>query len=404
MKFEYQARTKTGEVQSGTVEAASQEAALAILQKYGFYVTVFQEVKPPSAYAREIRIFGGISGKDRVMFSRQLSILFKTKVPLVESLRTLVGQTANSLFKDKIAKLAETVEGGAPFSKALARFPEVFSPFYIAMVKSGETAGKLSEALDYLADHLEREHDFNSRVMGAMMYPIMVMVTMFGIMFLMIWFVFPQISQFIEETGIEPPLMTKIVFGVIDFIKKWIIVIILTLITLTLFIYQYLKTKEGQSFFSRLSLRVPIVKGLLQMIYLSRFAENLSTLSSGGVQIAQALEVSGEVVGNEIYKKIILETRDAVRKGETIHSVLQNHPEQFPPVFTQMTMVGEKTGTLDETLMHLVTFYQKEVDRGLENILNLLVPLSIVGLGAIVGGLVGSVLLTLYSVVNQMGA
>ena len=329
--------------------------------------------------------------------------MFKSKVPLVESLRTLVGQTANLRFREKIVKISETVEGGASLSKAFARFPEVFSPFYIAMVKSGETAGKLSEALEYLADHMEREYDFNSRVSGAMMYPIMVLVTMFGIIALMIWFVFPQISQFIKETGIEPPLIAKIVFGTIDFIKKWLIVIILGLITTVLFILQYLKTKEGKSLSDRFSLKVPIVKSLLQMMYLSRFAENLATLSSGGVQIAQALEVSGEVVGNEIFKKIILETRDAVRKGETIHSVLQRYPEQFPPIFTQMTMVGEKTGTLDETLMHLVNFYQKEVNRSLENVLNLLVPLTIVGLGAVVGGLVGSVLLTLYSIVNQMG-
>jgi len=403
MKFQYQARTKTGEGQSGTVEAASREAALAILQRYGFYITAFQEVKPLPAYSKEIRIFGGISLKDKVVFSRQLSIMFKSKVPLVESLRTLVGQTANLRFREKIVKISETVEGGASLSKAFARFPEVFSPFYIAMVKSGETAGKLSEALEYLADHMEREYDFNSRVSGAMMYPIMVLVTMFGIIALMIWFVFPQISQFIKETGIEPPLIAKIVFGTIDFIKKWLIVIILGLITTVLFILQYLKTKEGKSLSDRFSLKVPIVKSLLQMMYLSRFAENLATLSSGGVQIAQALEVSGEVVGNEIFKKIILETRDAVRKGETIHSVLQRYPEQFPPIFTQMTMVGEKTGTLDETLMHLVNFYQKEVNRSLENVLNLLVPLTIVGLGAVVGGLVGSVLLTLYSIVNQMG-
>jgi len=404
VKFEYQARTKTGEAQSGIVEAASQEAALVILQKYGVFITSLEEIKPLPIYAKKLRLFGGVSRKDQVYFSRQLSIMFKSRVPLVESLRTLIGQTANPNFQEKILKLAEAVEGGTSLSKALARFPEAFSPFYVAMVKSGETAGKLSEALEYLADHLEREHDFYSKVWGAMLYPIMVIVTMVGIVILMIYFVFPQISQFVKESGIEPPLISKIVFGAIDFIKKWIIVIIIAFITLFLFIYQYLKTEEGKNLSDRFSLKVPIVKGLLQMIYLSRFAENLSTLMSGGVHIAQALEVSGEVVGNEVYKKIIFETRDEVRKGESIHAVLSKYPKQFPPVFTQMTMVGEKTGTLDETLMHLVTFYQKEVNRALENILGLLVPLSIVGLGAIVGGLVGAVLLTLYNIVGQMGA
>ena len=404
MKFEYKARTKEGDIQSGTVEAASQEAALVLLQKYNLFVTTLKEIKPPPVYAKEIRIFGGISRKDRVYFSRQLSIMFKSRVPLVEALRTLAGQTQNPIFREKIIKLTEAVEGGSSLSKALSRFPEVFSPFYIAMVKSGETAGKLSEALEYLADHLEREHDFYSRVWGAMLYPVMVIVTMFGIIFLMIYFVFPKIHDFIKESCVEPPVFAQMIFGIIDFIRKWIIAIILTFIISALFIYQYLKTEEGKRLFSRFSLKIPIIKNLLQMIYISRFAENLSTLTSGGVQIAQALEVSGEVTGNEIYKKIIFETRDEVRRGETISSVLQRYPAQFPPVFTQMTMVGEKTGTLDETLIHLVSFYQKEVARALENILNLLVPFAIIGLGVIVGGMVGTVMLTLYNIINQLGA
>jgi len=396
MKFEYQARTKTGEVQSGTVEAASQEAALVLLQKYGLFITALEEVKPSPLFAKKIRLFGGISKKDRVIFSRQLSIMFKSRVPLVEALRVLVGQTANSLFQEKILRMAESVEGGASLSKTCARFPDVFSPFYISMVKSGETAGKLSDALEYLADHLERESDFYSRVWGAMLYPVMVVLVMVAVIAVMIFFVFPQLAAIIEETGQEPPLMTKIVFGLIGFFKKWIIVIIIATITAILFIFQYLKTKEGKSLFDRFSLKIPIIKNLLRMIYLARFAENLSTLTSGGVAIAQALEVSGEVVGNEVYKKIILETRDEVRKGEPIHSVLGRHPNAFPPVFTQMTLIGEKTGTLDQTLMHLVSFYQKEVDRALENVLTLLVPLTMIILGAVVGGLIASVLLPLY--------
>jgi len=201
MKFEYQARTKTGEVQSGTVEAASQEAALVLLQKYGLFITALEEVKPSPLFAKKIRLFGGISKKDRVIFSRQLSIMFKSRVPLVEALRVLVGQTANSLFQEKILRMAESVEGGASLSKTCARFPDVFSPFYISMVKSGETAGKLSDALEYLADHLERESDFYSRVWGAMLYPVMVVLVMVAVIAVMIFFVFPQLAAIIEETG-----------------------------------------------------------------------------------------------------------------------------------------------------------------------------------------------------------
>ncbi|MCH8741429.1 type II secretion system F family protein [Patescibacteria group bacterium] len=403
MKFNYQARTKIGDTQSGIVEASNEEVALSILQKYGLYVTTLKEVKRSKFFAKEIRIFGGVSTKDRVMFARQLSIMFKAKVPLVESLRVLVVQTPNLFFREKILRIAEDVEGGSPFSKALSRFPDIFSGFFTAMVKSGETAGRLSGALEYLADHLEKEHDFRSRVQGAMLYPIMVIFVMLAVVAVMLLFVFPQIVQLVEDMGVEPPLVTKILFGLVAFLKKWIIVMILAAVTGILFLFQYLKTKEGKELSSRFFLKIPVLKNLLQMIYLTRFSENLSTLFGAGVPITKALEVSAEVVGNTVYKKIILETRDEVRKGETIHSVLQKYPNAFPPVFTQMTLIGEKTGTLDKTLLHLVSFYQREVERSLDSVLELLVPLTIIFLGVIVGGLVGVVMLTLYKVVGGLG-
>lgn len=402
MKFSYQARTEDGDIQSGIVEAFSREAALAILQKHGIFITALEEAEAHPIFAKKIKLFRGISRRDKAIFARQLSIMFKSKVALTESLRVMVTQTESLSFREKILKITEDVEAGASLSKALSRFSEVFSPFFISIIKSGETAGKLSKALEYLADHLERENDFYSRIQGAMLYPIMVMVVMGGVVLIMVLFVFPQISQIVKDMGVEPPLMTRIVFGTVDFIKKWIIVMILAFITAVLFLYQYLKTKEGKTLWNKVSLKIPVISGLLKKIYLSRFAENLSTLISGGVQIAPALETAGEVVGNEVYKAIILEARDAVRKGNQINSVFAKYPESFPPLFTQMTSVGERTGTLEETLMHLVSFYQKEVNRSLENVLDLLVPLTIVVLGIVVGGMVGSVILTLYNVVGMM--
>jgi len=402
VKFEYQAKTKTGDTQAGKIEASSKEAALVLLQKYGLYVISIKAGKSGPVYLREIKLFQGVSKKDKMMFARQLSIMFKSKVALVEALRVLTTQTSNAFFREKIAKMADDVESGTSLSKALSRFPDVFSPFFINMVKSGETVGKLTGSLDYLSDHLEREYQFSSRVLGALLYPIMVIIVMLGVVLIMIFFVFPQITKIVDELGVEPPLLTKIIFGFVNFIKKWFIVIIIGFTTLILFILQYLKTKEGKNLFGRFSLKVPIVGSLLKMIYLARLAENLSTLMSGGLQIASSLEISGEVVGNEAYKKVIFETRDAVRTGDTISSVLRKHPVLFPPLFTQMTLVGEKTGTLDQTLMHLVSFFQKEVDRNLESALSLIVPITMIFLGVVVGGLIGSVFLTLYKVVGSM--
>ena len=165
MKFNYQARTKKGEIQAGVVEASSKEAAILLLQKYGLYITYLEEVKVPF-YAWEVKIFKRISSRDIVLFSRQLSIMFSSRVSLVEALVTIASQTKNLEFRERILDLSREVEGGSAFSKALSRHPKIFSSFYISMVKSGETSGKLSESLSYLADHLEREYYLISRIRG----------------------------------------------------------------------------------------------------------------------------------------------------------------------------------------------------------------------------------------------
>ena len=380
---------------AGTIEASSKEAAINILQKHEFYITYLEIAKPP-VYAQQIKIFQKTSLKDIVLFSRQLSIMFSAKVSLIEALDTIAVQTKNLEFREKILDISKEVEGGSPFSKALSRHPQNFSPFYIAMVKSGESAGKLSESLNYLADHLEREYHLNSRIRGAMLYPAIVVLVILVVLFVMMFYVIPQLTKVFEETGQALPLVTQLVIKLSNFLRKLGVFLFAFFVILVIFFQRYIKTSEGKKNLDKISLRVPLIGSSLKIVYLSRFAENLSTLISGGIPVAQALETSGEIVGNTVYKEIIFLARDEVRKGENISSILQEYPEIFPPVFSQMTLVGEKTGTLDKTLLNLVDFYQKEVDRNIDNLLSVLEPLLIVFLGLIVAGLMLSVLLPLY--------
>jgi len=395
MKFNYQARTKKGEIQAGVVEASSKEAAILLLQKYGLYITYLEEVKVPF-YAWEVKIFKRISSRDIVLFSRQLSIMFSSRVSLVEALVTIASQTKNLEFRERILDLSREVEGGSAFSKALSRHPQIFSSFYISMVKSGETSGKLSESLSYLADHLEREYHLVSRLRGAMIYPSLVIMVASVVLLLMIFFVIPQLTKVFQEAGQPLPIVTQLVIGLSLFLRKWGFLFIGLLAGLVIFVLRYIKTLEGKENFDKISLRLPLIGDLLKMVYLSRLAENLSTLISGGLPIAQALETTGEVVGNTVYKEIIFLTRDEVRKGEPVSSVLRRYPEAFPPMFCQMTLVGEKTGTLEKTLLNVVDFYQKEVNMSIDNLLSILEPVLIIFLGVIVAGLMVSVLLPLY--------
>ncbi len=401
MKFNYQARTKKGEVRAGTIEASSREAAISLLQKYGLYVTILETAKEEPFYAKRVKIFEKTSTKEIVLFSRQLSIMFASKVTLVESLRTLASQTKNFDFREKILKISEEVEGGTTLSGALSKYPKVFSPFYIAMVRAGEASGKLSESLGYLADHLERDYHLVSKIKGAMIYPALIVFVVLLVLILMMFFVIPNLTKILQETGEQLPVVTQIIINLANFSRKWGWIIILIFIGLSIAVFRYYKTKMGKIFFDGFFLKLPMISQFLKMVYLSRFAENLSTLISGGLPIAQSLEITGTIVENSVYQRIIFQTRDEVRKGEPISHVLSGFPDLFPPVFTQMALVGERTGTLDKTLMNLVDFYQKETERAIENLLSVLEPMLILFLGGIVGGLMAAVLLPLYKVAGM---
>ena len=398
MKFNYQARTKTGSLQTGTVEASSRETALALLEKYGLYVTSLEGAGRIPVFFKEIKLFQRISSGEIVSFSRQLAIMFKSRIPVVEIFYTLAKQTKNPLFQEKITKIAEDVEGGIALSVAFAKHPKIFNQFYVSMVKSGEVSGELAEVLDYLSDHLESDKDFRSKITGAMIYPVLVLIVVSAVIGAMIFFVIPQLGEIIEEMQVETPFITDLILGFSSLLRKWGIFFLVGFIILIIFALRFLETKGGKEILDKFALKIPILGGFLKKVYLSRFAENLSTLISGGLPIARALEITADIVGNNVYKTIILETRDGVRGGEPLSSILERYPEAVPPMFTQMAFVGEKAGQISPALMKIVSFYKKDVERTLENFIAFLEPLMIIFLGLIVAGLVASVLMPIYQV------
>ena len=396
MKFVYQARTEEGRSRSGTVEAATPEAAVALLQRYGLYVTSLKEEKVP--FWKKILAFQEIKRKELVLFFRQLAVMFQSGVPPVEAFHTLANQIRKSSFKEKVSQIAEEIESGTPFSQALTLYPNIFSTFVVNMIKSGEKVGRLPETLNYLADYLEREYHFRSRIIGALTYPALVVIVFILILIGMIFFVMPQLIDILQSVTEELPPITKVTIAVTEFLRSYGIIILGGIILIAIFLYSYYKTEKGKKFFDRLFLKVPALNTLLKKIYLARLGENLSTLIAGGLPIIEALEITADVIGNSVYREVILKTKDEVKKGEPISYVFQQHPEVISPFFAQLTIVGEKTGKLDSILKNIVEFYQKEVERDLEAFLSILEPLIIIMLGVLVGGLVASILLPMYQI------
>ncbi len=397
MKFNYQARDQKGQTQVGVIEASSKEAALELLSRSGLFITILEEeAKGRPIYAKRIAFFDRIPEKDLMLFSRELSIMFKSQVPLVEALRTIATQTKNQNFKEKILQVSEKVEGGTALSEALASFPKVFSSYYVSIIKSGESSGSLAQMLDSLAAHLEREYTLSSRLRGALTYPAFVVFIGVAVLFLMMFFVIPNLTKVLGSTTASLPLATKIVIGLASFLRTWWLVILVGIAGGIFGISRYFQSEGGRRVFHTVLLKLPFIGQFLRMVYISRFAENLSTLISGGLPIVEALSITQDIISNEVYKDIIGRAAEAIKNGSSISGVFRQYPAEFPPLFSQMVLIGEKSGTLDTTLLDVVKFYEKEVGDAVERLLSILEPALIVILGILVGGMMAAVLLPLY--------
>ena len=402
MKYIYQARSKEGKLEAGTVEASSKEAAAILLQKYNIFVTSLKEKSPLIFRAENISFLNRVSKKDLAIFSRQMAVLMQSRVPVVQSLKSLAVQVKNPSFKEKILKISQLVEEGNPLSEAFATFPEIFNVFYISLIKTGEASGKISEALHYLSDHLEREHDISSQITGAMIYPIFVFAVLFVVIPMIIFFVMPRLVDLLKITVAKPPAFTQLMINFYTFLANYGWIILVGFALLILFIIYYFTTKEGKKRYDEISLKTPLIGGFFQKIFLVRFAENVSTLISAGLSINNALKIARDTVGNSVYKKILTETEERVSEGEKISSVLVKYPDYAPPFVVQMIQVGEETGTLDKNLMEIVNFYNKEIKRAIETFTALLEPILIIFLGAIVALLAISVLEPLYGAIGTI--
>ena len=397
MKFDYQARTKQGEIYTGAIEASSKEAAVSLLRDQGLFPTFLEESTMP-VYAQQISLFSKVTKKDIVIFSRQLAIMFKSNISLVESLKAISQEVKNNTLKENILTISEDVEAGTLFSKALSRYPKIFSFFYVSVIKSGEISGKLTQSLEYLANHLEKEYHLTSKIRGALMYPALVVFVIILVLVLLVFFVLPTLIDIFDAGGHQLPLATRIIVGLSVWLQTWWLAVLISFIAIILFFIKYFSTGEGRKTFDRMILKIPLVGNFLQMIYLGRFAENFSTLISSGLPAIQSLEITADIINNVHYRQAILRSKDDLSKGQMISLALRRFPELFPSIFIQMTLVGEKTGQLDSVLMNLVDFYQKEIDRTVDSLVSVLEPILIVFLGFVVGGIMISILMPLYQI------
>ena len=402
MKFTYKARTKDAKVETGVIEAYSKEAAVSLLQKYSIFVTSLEEQGIRENFFKKIEFNKKVTKKELAMFFRQLSIMLESRVPVIQSLSTLASQTHKNSFREAITKISSLVEGGLPFSAALATYPKIFNNFYINLVKSGEASGKISNALYYISDHLERESDIIAQVRQVMIYPIFVIIVFFVVIAVIITQLVPQIIKLIQETGVTPSLFAVTALNFYEFLRKYWWILIVGFLLLATAITYYFNTNNGKKSYDKISLKIPFIGEFLKKIFLVRFCSNISTLLIAGVSINRSLEITEDTVNNIVYKKIISEIGQRVSEGERMSLAMIRHQDYFPPFSVQIVRVGEETGKLDKALTDVVNFYQKEIKRTMDLFSVLLEPILIILLGVAVMILAISVFSSLYSVIGQI--
>lgn len=398
MIFSYSAKTPEGEEKSGTVEAASYDLAVVALQRRGLIITSLEsEEEKKSLLESAFSLFERVKDRDVVIFSRQLATLYSAKVPVVDALRVLMSESANETFRKKLGAISDDVQGGLPMSQAFSRHPDVFSNFYIQMVRSGEESGKLDGILNYLADYLERSYDLASKARNALIYPAFVLGVFLVVVTIMLVVVVPRISSIILELEQNVPIYTRVIIGLSDFFRTFGVFFLVLLALGAIFLWRWRLTPLGRRAFSRFQLSFPILKEVYKKLYLARFADNFQTLLSGGVSVGRALEISADVVGNEIYAEIIREAKNSVAGGASISAALARY-EDIPPLLTQMIRVGEETGRLGQILEALSRFYAREVDNTIQRMVGLIEPALIVFLGLGVGIIVAAILVPIYGI------
>ena len=400
MLFTYKTTSKDGMPQVGSIDAPSADLAIGSLQRRGLMVISVVPESEKKSWST-FSFFNRIKVQEVVIMSRQIATLFAAKVSVVETFRLLSAESENPLIRQKLSEVMDDIKGGVTISDAMSKHPTLFSDFYVSMVKSGEESGKLSETFEYLATYLDRAYALTSKARNALVYPAFVVVSFLVVMTIMIVFVIPRLGEVLKDTGQDLPIYTKLVLGFSNFISNYWYFFIALLVALGFFLSKYLPTVEGKRSLSRMKLNVPYVGDLYKKLYLSRIADNLNTMIISGVSMVRALEITADVVDNDIYRDILHEASVSIKSGSAVSDVFANYPE-IPKIMVQMMKVGEETGRLGFVLETMANFYRREVDNAVDTLVGLIEPVMIVFLGVAVGVLLTAVLVPIYNVASGL--
>lgn len=397
MKFSYKA-IKNDVIVTKSIEAASEGEVIGYLRKNEYVPISIAAAQP--LFPQFDSIFNKVSFEDIVDFTRQLAIMLNAGLTLVDCFSILEKQVTKETMVVVIQNIQKDVLAGSTFSATLQKYPEHFPNLYIALVKSGEASGKLSEILLRLADNLEKQREFQSKIKSALTYPIIVFLGMIGIMFVMITFVIPKLLNLYKDFNIELPVTTQILIVVSSFLSQFWPLVILAVILAVNFTQRYLKTDAGKLVLDTVLLKLPVFGKIVSISSLVDATRTLSILIGSGVSILDTLNIIIETTGNTLYRNAFRNILKSVEKGVSLGNAFNNE-NMFPPILVQMITVGEMTGKLDDTMMRISHYFDLESEVAVKTITTLIEPLILIVLGVGVGFLVMSVITPIYNLTSS---
>ena len=401
MLFKYKSVDDKGVNKEGEIDAPNRDVAISALQRRGLVIITIEEEGEKKSFLK-ISFFERVKPKDVVILSRQIATLFEAQVSALKAFTMLSVNTENKLLGSKLVKVCEDLQSGISISGSLARHPDVFSDFYINMVKVGEETGKLNQVFAHLADYLDRQYSITSKTRNALIYPAFVVVTFLVVMVLMFVVVIPKLSSIIADSGQDAPFFTKMIIAISSFMVNYGFILLIFVVLIGIWVWRLSSTEKGKQYLDSLKLSTPLVGNLYKTLFLSRITDNLNTMLVSGVPIVRAIDITADVVGSRVYKSLLGEVADGVKSGLALSAAFMKHPKEIPGIMVQMVQVGEETGSLGNILKTLTNFYKREVDDAIDTLVGLIEPVMIVVLGIGVGILLTSVLLPIYNLAGSI--
>lgn len=400
MQLSYKAVTAQGKKMSGVIEARNASEAAKFLRAQNFIPTIITPIKKQDLLSL-LPFIKKISSKDLVFFTRQLSSMLTSGITLIQALRILNEQTQKAALNDLLKNIIADIEQGSTLYLSLSKYPDVFSPVYISLVQSAEQSGLLDKAFGRLADTLEKNATLRSAIVGSLIYPVVVIGAMIVVMLIMMFFVIPQLSTLYDSLNVPLPLPTLIILGLSHFmVTFWPLVAILFGV-LVIMINRWYKTPTGRLLIDDFMLKLPVFGKLMSETVLSEFTRTFGLLIGTGGLVVPALIQSSEASANLLYKNAILAVSQRVEKGISVGDSMSISP-LFPPILVQSVKIGEQTGKLDESLLHVADYFQREVEQIVKNLTTLIEPIIMVILGVGVAFLIIAIITPIYSLTNAI--